>query len=55
MFRKNYSLIIGCIITGIVLILAIVGLFWTPYSTTAMSAADKLAAPSWQHIFGCDN
>ena len=53
--KKNYSLIFGCIITGIVLLIAIVGLFWTPYSTTGMDLSLKFAPPSWQHIFGCDN
>lgn len=54
-FKKNYSLIIGCVITGIVLIIAIVGLFWTPYSTTEMDLQLKFAPPGLEHIFGCDN
>lgn len=41
--------------TGISLTMGIVGLFWTPYSTTAMSAAEKFVAPSVKHIFGTDN
>jgi len=53
--KNNYSLIIGCVITGIVLLIAIVGLFWTPYSTTEMSVELKFAAPSPAHWFGCDN
>ena len=52
---RNYSLIIGAIITGIMLLAALLALFWTPYSTTQMSLELKFAAPSWQHIFGCDN
>lgn len=51
----NHSLIIGAIITGVILLLTLVGLFWTPYSTTSMSLELKFAAPSWAHIFGCDN
>ena len=54
-FKKNKSLLIGCIITGAVLLIALVGLFWTPYSTTEMSRELKLHAPSLQHIFGTDN
>ena len=54
-FKKNYSLIIGCIITAIILIIAIVGLFWAPYSTTGMDLQLKFAAPGIEHIFGCDN
>ncbi|MCF0228336.1 MAG: ABC transporter permease, partial [Parasporobacterium sp.] len=52
---RNNSLIIGLVITGIMLLIALVGLFWTPYSTTEMSLSLKFGAPSWQHIFGCDN
>ncbi len=35
--------------------LGILGYFWTPYSTTAMSAAEKFTAPSMHHIFETDN
>ena len=41
--------------TGLALLLGIVGIFWTPYSTTAMSAAEKFNAPSLRHLFGTDN
>jgi len=41
--------------TGLALLLGILGFFWTPYSTTAMSAAEKFAAPSLRHPFGTDN
>lgn len=41
--------------TGLAILVGIVGLFWTPYSTTAMSAAEKFAPPSFRHIFGTDN
>lgn len=54
-WKRNYSLIIGCVITAIILLIAIVGLFWTPYSTTAMSLDMKFAPPGPEHIFGCDN
>lgn len=45
----------GLIITGFFLLLGIVGLFWTPYSTTAMSAADRFLAPCAAHPMGTDN
>lgn len=41
--------------TGLAVLLGIVGFFWTPYSTTEMSAAEKFAAPSLRHLFGTDN
>ena len=53
--NRNYSLIIGLVITGIMLALALTALFWTPYSTTGMSLTLKFAPPSWAHPFGCDN
>ena len=43
------------IFLAIAVVLGIVGFFWTPYSTTAMSASEKFAAPSLRHIFGTDN
>lgn len=52
---KNYYLKIGTVITVVMVAMIVIGYFWTPYSTTAMSAADKFAAPSLQHILGCDN
>lgn len=53
--KFNSYLWIGLIMTTITLLIAIVGVFWTPYSTTAMSAAEKFAMPSFRHIFGTDN
>ena len=51
--KHNPSLIIGIVITGVILLIAIVGLFWTPYSTTKMSPELKFAPPSIAHWFGC--
>ncbi len=51
----NKYLAAGVIMTGIALTIGILGLFWTPYSTTAMSAAEKFAPPSIRHLFGTDN
>ena len=44
----------GLIITAIMLVLALVGAFWTPYSHTAVSY-DRLQGPSAKHILGTDN
>lgn len=55
MKRKiNGYLIAGLIITGIILIAIIVGMFWTPYSPTAMKYG-RFQPPSSSHIFGTDN
>lgn len=41
--------------TGTAIFLAVLGIFWTPCSTTAMSAAERFQAPSFRHLFGTDN
>lgn len=41
--------------TGLALLLGILGFFWTPYGTTEMNAAERFAAPSLRHLFGTDN
>lgn len=53
--KWNKYLTAGLFMTGLAVLLAILGFFWTPYSTTAMSASERFAAPSLRHIFGTDN
>lgn len=53
--KWNKYLVVGLVMTGLALFLGVLGFFWTPYSTTAMSAAEKFAAPSLRHLFGTDN
>ena len=53
--RWNKYLIAGLSMTGLAVLLGIRGFFWTPYSTTAMSAAERFDAPSLRHLFGTDN
>lgn len=53
--KQNKYLLAGVIMTGTAVLLALVSIFWTPYSTTAMSAAEKFDAPSFRHLFGTDN
>ena len=55
MKKKNWNLMLGSILTGLVLIFVLVGLMYTPYDPTAMDSANKLAGPSLAHLFGCDN
>lgn len=55
MKKRNYNLIIGSIITGFFLLLALVGQVWTPYSPTAMDSMAVSQAPSLQHLMGTDN
>lgn len=45
----------GIIMLGIIFVMFIISLFWTPYSPDATNAAAKLLAPSPEHLFGTDN
>jgi len=53
--HRNGCFLAGCIITGILLALILLGAVWTPYDPTAMSGSEKLMGPSFAHLFGTDN
>ena len=53
--HKNFNFIAGAIITGVLLLTVLIGIFVTPYDTTQMSVAEKFAKPSLAHWMGCDN
>ena len=53
--RRNYNLILGCAISGIMVLAILIGFLWTPYDPETMSRADMLQAPSLAHPFGTDN
>lgn len=53
--KKNYNLIIGGVLTGLVMLLVLLGMVYTPYDPEAMDAAKKLSGVSLQHLMGCDN
>ena len=52
--RRNSWLIAGLVITGIMLLVTVIGIFWTPYSPTAMKYG-RFQPPSMAHLFGTDN
>lgn len=53
--KQNMYFWAGSFMTGLILVLAILSFFWTPYSTTAMSVKERFQAPSLRHLFGTDN
>ena len=53
--RKNAYFVTGGILSGILMAVILTGFFWTPYSTTAMNATEKMKAPSLRHLLGTDN
>ncbi len=53
--HRNACFLAGCIITGVLLALILLGAVWTPYDPTAMSGGETLLPPSFTHLFGTDN
>ena len=53
MRQKSWYLTIGTGLTACMLAFTALGLFWTPYSPTAVSAADRDAPPCAAHQQFC--
>lgn len=53
--KTDKNFISGAVITGVMLILILVGFIWTPYDPETMDSAGKLSGVSFSHIMGCDN
>ena len=53
--KRDYRFYIGAILTALIVLLVVVGIFYTPYDPDAMNPADKFARVSPQHLMGCDN
>lgn len=53
-FGLSRSLMIGAVVTGFLIGLAVLSLVWTPYSPTGMNILRKLQGPSMQHWLGTD-
>ncbi len=55
MKRMPAAEIVGLVMVGIVVVLAVIGIFRTPYDVNVMDYALKNKAPSLAHPFGTDN
>ena len=53
--KKHQNFILGCCITGVVLLLILIGVFWTPYDPEAMDTTAKMQGPTLAHLLGTDN
>ena len=53
--KHNGYLTAGLFITAAMLLMILIGAFYTPYDPTAMNAAEKMQPPSPAHPFGTDN
>lgn len=52
--KRSWSLAAGVVLVGLVVVLAVVSLFWQPYDPTHVDAASRLVPPGWPHLFGTD-
>lgn len=52
---KNRSLFFGLVLTGLIALLVLTGIVYTPYDPDAMDVSMKNLAPSLKHWFGTDN
>lgn len=55
MQTRDKTFRVGAGITLFMLVIILLGTFWTPYDPNAMNAAEKMAAPSLRHLLGTDN
>jgi peptide/nickel transport system permease protein len=46
--------VLGGTITAVFAIVAVVAIYWTPWSYTAMNIPDRLQPPTWAHWLGTD-
>lgn len=53
--KLNLNLIIGVSVISLVLLMILIGLFYSPYDPNEMNGTIKNAAPSFSHLFGTDN
>jgi peptide/nickel transport system permease protein len=51
---RHRAFMIGLVLTGTMIIFALVSLFWTPYSATEIVIADRFKLPSANHWLGTD-
>jgi len=53
-FFNNKNFTVGFVLSAIVVIAALISLFWTPYDGNRMNAKLRLQEPTWQHPLGTD-
>jgi peptide/nickel transport system permease protein len=54
-FFGNKNFTVGFVLTSIVVIAALVSVFWTPYDSNRMNARARLQGPSLSHPLGTDH
>ncbi len=49
------SFVIGFAITALIVLMALISFFWTPYDVTKLIVSDRMLPPSSVHLFGTDH
>ena len=52
--RRSVSLVVGAVLVGVVVALAVVSFLWTPYDPGVVDAPSALQGPSGAHLLGTD-
>lgn len=53
-FFSNKNFTVGFVLSVIIVLTALISLFWTPYDANRMNAQVRLQGVSWQHPLGTD-
>ena len=53
--RHSFNLILGAVLTGLIAVMLLIGIFAMPYAPDAMNKSLKFAGISPAHLMGCDN
>lgn len=53
--RYHIGFLVGAGLTGVMGVMALISLFWTPHDPVAMAVRNRFAAPSWEHWLGTDH
>lgn len=54
-FFHNRNFTVGFLLSVVIIAMALVSFFWTPYPPNRMNAQDRLQGPSIRHILGTDH
>jgi peptide/nickel transport system permease protein len=53
--RKNKTAILGFVLIALLILLAVIGSFISPYNPLTPEPLNRLKGPSWSHLFGTDS
>jgi peptide/nickel transport system permease protein len=53
--RRHPSLLVGTVLVSIVVAVAVVSWFWTPFDPISADPFVRLQGPGWPHVLGTDN